>query len=56
MVLLWDVNIPPAISCLFAKTNNSASFISRSRMILCSSCLASSILERSLESMTKIKP
>lgn len=47
---------PPCMSCLFANTNNSASFISRSNMILCSSCLASSILDRSFESMTKMRP
>ena len=48
--------LPPAISCLFANTNNKASFISLSNMILCSSCLASSIRPRSFESMTKIRP
>ena len=48
--------IEPGMSCLLAKTSSSASFISRSRMILCNSCLASSIRARSLESMTKIRP
>lgn len=47
---------PPCMSCLFANTSKSASFISRSSMILCSSCLASSIRDRSLESMTKMRP
>ena len=47
---------PPCMSCLFANTSNSASFISRSLMILCSSCCASPILDRSLESMTKMRP
>lgn len=51
-----DVRLPPGISCLLAKTSSRASFISRSRMILWSSCLASSIRARSLESMTKIRP
>ena len=47
---------PPCMSCLFANTSSSASFISLSNMILWSSCLASSILDRSFESMTKIRP
>ena len=50
------MDVPPAMSCLFANTSSSASFISRSRMIRCSSCRASSIRERSVESMTKIRP
>jgi hypothetical protein len=48
--------IAPGISCLFANTKSNASFISRSRMMRCSSCLASSIRARSLESMTNIRP
>lgn len=48
--------IEPGMSCLLAKTSRSASFISRSSMILCSSCLASSIRARSFESTTKIRP
>lgn len=48
--------LPPGISCLLAKTSSNASFISRSSMIRCSSCLASSIRARSFESMTKMRP
>ena len=48
--------IEPGISCLLANTSKSASFISRSRMIRCSSCLASSMRARSFESMTNIRP
>jgi hypothetical protein len=48
--------IAPGISCLFANTKSNASFISRSRIMRCSSFLASSIRARSLESMTNIRP
>lgn len=49
-------HIPPGISCLLANTSSSASFISRSSIILCSSWRASSIRDRSFESITKIRP
>lgn len=49
-------NVPPLMSCLLANTSNSASFISRSWIMRCSSFLASSILSRSLLSITKIRP
>jgi hypothetical protein len=48
--------VPPARSCLLAKTSSSASFISRSWMMRVSSVRASSMRSRSLESMTKIRP
>jgi len=48
--------IAPGISCLFANTSNNESFISRSLMIRCNSCLASSIRTLSEESITKIRP
>ena len=50
------VHSPPDMSCLLAKTKSRASFISRSNIILCNSCRASSIRARSFESMTKINP
>jgi hypothetical protein len=49
-------SIAPGISCLFANTSSSASFISRSKMMRCNSCLASSMRARSLESITKMRP
>ena len=49
-------NSPPGRSCLFANTINRQSFISRSARIRSSSSFASSILSRSPESMTKIRP
>ena len=52
----WDCRIPPGRSCLFAKTNNRLSFISRSLIIRCSSVRASSMRFRSAESTTKIRP
>lgn len=50
------VDIRPWISCLLANTSKSASFISRSLIILWSSERASSIRTVSLESTTKIRP
>lgn len=47
---------PSGRSCLLAKTRSKLSFISRSLMILCNSCFASSIRARSEESMTKMRP
>lgn len=47
---------PPGMSCLLANTNSSDSFISRSLMMRCNSCLASSIRTLSEESITKIRP
>lgn len=47
---------PPGKSCLLANTSNSDSFISRSWIIRCSSCRASSMRSRSLLSITKIRP
>lgn len=47
---------PSGRSCLLAKTRSRLSFISRSLMILCSSCLASLMRARSDESMTKMRP
>ncbi len=49
-------NVPLSMSCLLANTNSKLSFISRSLMMRCSSCRASSIRARSDESMTKIRP
>lgn len=46
----------PGRSCLFANINNKQSLISLSDMIRCNSCFASSILSRSCESMTNIRP
>ena len=48
--------IPPGISCLLAKTSSNDSFISRSLMMRCNSCLASSMRALSEESITKIRP
>lgn len=48
--------IPPGRSCLLAKTSKRQSFISRSEMMRCNSCRASSILSLSCESITKINP
>ncbi len=48
--------IPPGISCLLAKTSSNDSFISRSLMMRCNSCLASSMRALSEESITKISP
>lgn len=47
---------PLVKSCLLAKINIIASLISRSLIIRCNSCLASSIRSRSAQSTTKIKP
>lgn len=49
-------DLPSLTSCLFAKTSSRLSFISRSLMMRCNSCLASSIRARSAESITKIRP
>ncbi|KAK0138340.1 Pre-mRNA-processing factor 39 [Merluccius polli] len=43
-------------SCLLAKIRMMASLISRSLMMRCSSCLASSILSRSAQSTTNMRP
>jgi hypothetical protein len=48
--------IPPGISCLLAKTSSNDSFISRSLIMRCNSCLASSMRALSEESITKIRP
>lgn len=48
--------LPSGRSCLFAKIKIIASRISLSLIILCNSCLASSIRSLSAQSTTKIKP
>lgn len=49
-------NLPSGRSCLFANINIIASLISLSFIILCNSVRASSILSRSAQSTTNIKP
>lgn len=54
--MLRSVYIPSGKSCLFANINIIASRISLSFIILCNSCLASSIRSLSAQSTTNIRP
>jgi hypothetical protein len=49
-------SLPPGTSCLLANTSSNDSFISRSLMMRCNSCLASSMRALSEESITKMRP
>lgn len=51
-----DENVPLSRSCLLANTRSRLSFISRSLMMRCNSCFASSMRAASDESTTKMRP